>query len=480
MTTYFVLQPPSWEGASSHLCRPLVGPRHDRISVPWVAVARSEKLYELSLVRLDEIDGDQARALIEQAGAWIARNAREWQVIEKSGFFRKKPSMVRAINGRDSIGLTSNPMDDLSSEQLVSPRAMLDACGPLEALDLMVAIPKRGWLVAAPGKPGDIFAAKRMLELSHGVYGRAAPEDALTPDVFMVSAGAIIGRCGLEGGESYVSLSRVDETAWNIPTALARYSSAQVEHEVLRLVEQGSGRWGWKDIAIRMDGSRLPSGFNLVTTLRALVERGELDELDVDGHPRWRIATGPRTPKARRIHTIGRRLHRLVVELPASSEWQDTGLAPDVLATRPVILGMTTKLLWKAVPIEGARVDPIVELRHVADPSLTTRSRTFTYAAPDERPVVASGVPVRVAGTSIRFPREPGRIQARIAGASGTREIYEIAGTLRLELLAPIAGEGDEPLRAPLDKLVVENTDDFSPLAPLAAVDPPMWTQFRA
>jgi hypothetical protein len=477
MPAYFVLQPPSWGGASTHLCRPLVGPRHDRPGVPWVCVARSEKLYEFSLVRLDDVDGEQEVALIDEASAWMAKNAREWQVMEQKGFFKKKPSMVRAINARDSIGLTSNPMDDLSAEQLASPKAMLDACGPLDALDLMIAIPKRGWLVAAPGKPGDIFAANKMLEISHGVYGRAAPADALTPDVFLVSAGAIIGRTGMSGGQSYFSLVRADDTAWNIPTTAPRYSTAQVEREVLRLVEQGGGHWGWKDIAIRMDGARLPMGFNLVATLRTLVQRGVLEEFSSEqGHPHWRVPSS--MPVARRTHTIGRRLHRLVVELPASSEWQDTGLQPDVLATRPVILGMTTKLLWKAVPIEGAQIDPIVELRHVADPHLATRSRTFTYAAHDERPVVASGVPVRVGGASVRFPREPGRIQARIAGADGTREIYEIAGTLRLELLAPIAGEGDEPMRAP-DKLTIESDDEFSPLAPLPAVDQSSWTEFR-
>jgi len=50
---------------------------------------------------------------------------------------------------------------------------------------------------------------------------------------------------------------------------------------------------------------------------------------------------------------------------------------------------------------------------------------------------------------------------------------------LRLELLAPIAGEGDEPMRAP-DKRTLETDDNFSPLAPLPAVDPNAWTEFHA
>lgn len=132
MPTYFVLQPASWQGADAHLCRPLVGARTKSPDVPWVSVARSRGHGELDLVRCDEVSGEAARALLAEAQAWLDGNQRQWQVIEQSGFLLwKKPSMVRAINPASAVGLTADPMDDLSSEQLLSARAMLEATNQL-------------------------------------------------------------------------------------------------------------------------------------------------------------------------------------------------------------------------------------------------------------------------------------------------------------------------------------------------------------
>ncbi len=413
MTTYVVLQPANWPGATTHLCRPLIGPRHEKTGVPWVSIARSKAYGEFALVRRDEVDHDAARALVAEAQTWIAGNQRQWQVIEQRGFLVwKKPSMVRVINPSSPAGLTKNPMDDLACEQIVALEAMLEASDRLNTLDLAVAIPKRGWLVAGIARPGELLKVQPLHDIASGVHSRAAPEDAIDgTTVYFLKAGSLIGRSVNDGRTGYVSLSQVDETAWNYPPPGARRASARA---------------------------------------------------------------------SQRMHTIGRRLHRLAVTLPASHEWQDTGLQPDVLATRGVILGATTKLLWKATPIPGESAGPIIEMRHVVDASLATHDRTFTYSAPnDDRRVIASGEVVRVEGASVRFPREPGRIEVRIAGADGMRDITEIAGTLRLELLAPIAGEGDAPLHAP-DKRTLESDDNFSPLPALPPNDPPAWREFRA
>jgi hypothetical protein len=173
-----------------------------------------------SLVRRDEVTGDQARALVAEAETWIAGNQRTWQVIERRGFlFWKKPSMVRVINAKSPMGLTADPMDDLSSEQIVSLTAMLDASNELDSLDLAIAIPKRGWLVAGVAQPGEILKVQGLHDVARGVCSRAAPQDALDGStVYFLKAGTLIGRSVNDGKSGYISLSRVDETGWNYPT----------------------------------------------------------------------------------------------------------------------------------------------------------------------------------------------------------------------------------------------------------------------
>jgi len=181
------------------------------------------------------------------------------------------------------------------------------------------------------------------------------------------------------------------------------------------------------------------------------------------------------------LHT-GSTLHRIAVQLPASSQWQDTGLQPDVLATRPLLLGYSVRLMWNARVDAGVEIQPIIHLRHVRDPSRATRDRTFLFAPSSQVPdVVASLTEVRVVpGARVRFPREPGRIEARIAGASGPSVLVAVAGTIRLELLTHRAGDGDSPLRAPLDHIgLVVGSNNFPELPRLPAVDEPIdWHTF--
>lgn len=95
--------------------------------------------------------------------------------------------------------------------------------------------------------------------------------------------------------------------------------------------------------------------------------------------------------------------------------------------------------------------------------------------------MIATGTAVRVGSGQLRFPGEPGRIEARIAGAEGTRQVYEVAGHIRLEVLAPIAGPDDAPLRAPLDHIAIEldRNDDFSLLPELPSTEKSVWRPFR-
>lgn len=181
-----------------------------------------------------------------------------------------------------------------------------------------------------------------------------------------------------------------------------------------------------------------------------------------------------------RRRTFGRKLQRLAITLRASFEWQDTGIQPDVLSTRGLLVGYTIKLLWKVRPTPGASIEPVLELRHVPDPSFATKDGTYTYTPPPGAPpIVASmtAVPL-VGGATLRFPREPGRIEARIAGATGTEEIFEVAGYYRLELLAHVAGEADAPVRAPVYTVQIVGDDELDEL-PALPTEEPQWQPYR-
>ncbi len=181
------------------------------------------------------------------------------------------------------------------------------------------------------------------------------------------------------------------------------------------------------------------------------------------------------------LHT-GSSMHRIAVQLPASSRWQDTGLQPDVLATRPLLPGFSARLMWDARVEPGVETQPIIHLRHVRSASMATRDATFRFVPSGTLPdVVATLTEVRlVPGVQLRFPREPGRIEARIAGAIGPSVLVAVAGTIRLELLAHRAGPDDSPLRAPLDHIgLVLGSNNFPELPRLPAVDEPIdWQVF--
>jgi hypothetical protein len=214
-------------------------------------------------------------------------------------------------------------------------------------------------------------------------------------------------------------------------------------------------------------------GFHPIPALQELVARRLLVQVDAW---RWKLAK----PRPTRLLQTGQTLHRIGIELPASSEWADTDLQPDVLGTRPLLAGMTIRLLWQAVVDPRAEVMPIVLLRHVPDPSRASRDNTFTYVPPDDRVAITPSLAeVRFAPSAwFRFPREPGRIEARIAGASGPSELFAVAGTIRLEFHAHVAGEADFPVR-PDHVVRVVGSNEFPDFPELPAnAEPIAWHSF--
>lgn len=213
MSHYFVLQSGAWAEADRHLCRPLIGTRKSRSpQTPWVAVARGTERGGFDLVTRVQANGSGA-AIVEQAKDSLARHPSHLQVAEQAGFWLfKKPSLVRVLlPGQPQP--TLDAMDDLSAEQVLNP-ALLDEVAALVRSDsILVAIPKRGWLMACPGQPGELVKMTKMHEIANGVFGRAGT-DALTEHVYFVQHGALVGVSVQDQAGGYLSLYGPEESEW--------------------------------------------------------------------------------------------------------------------------------------------------------------------------------------------------------------------------------------------------------------------------
>lgn len=219
MPSYFVLLPGDWPGAATaYLCRPLIGPREGRSPLmPWLAVATGVEDGLYTLVAREGVNAADPAALrthIEEARADLAGRAPGWDVAEKSGFLFKKPSLVRAIVPiQDRTIPTLDLMDDLSSELIVSDAAMAGAAAALDARELIAVVPKRGWLLVAPGRPGDLPQMRRMHEAADGIHGRAG-EQAITPLSFFWRDGRLAGFNQMDASGGSLQLIAPDETSW--------------------------------------------------------------------------------------------------------------------------------------------------------------------------------------------------------------------------------------------------------------------------
>jgi hypothetical protein len=419
--------------------------------MPWVAIARGQRQGTPNLVRLDELAPGQAHTLIAEAMEWFQGKRRTWNVLEQRGLLRKTPTMIQLVVPQ-AEGFMREPADDLAGEQLLHKLALIEAHAHFGMnQDIIAVAAKRGDLVMMPLDPTNV---KRALDLAGGVFGRAsAAGNAVSPLPVIVRTSQVVGYIDFDGS---LCFPRPVED-WQIP----------VTDIVLDLI-RGRPEHAWHARDIGAMGAVHP-----IPALQELTTRGFLEQVDA-WH--WRLA-GQRPT---RILQTGATSHRIAVELAASSDWADTGLLPDVLGTRPLIAGMTMSLRWQAIVDPRAQVLPIILLRHVPDPACASSDRTFTCEGADELAAVTPSLAeVRLSpSVHLRFPKEPGRIEARIAGASGPSELFAVAGTIRLEIYTGVAGEGERPVRADHTTVVI-GTDEFPELPSLPAVAEPIaWHSF--
>ena len=80
---------------------------------------------------------------------------------------------------------------------------------------MIATIPKRGWLVLSAGKPGEMPKMMAVHQVADGVFGRAAPEDALTDTVFFLKAGELAGISKFKDNSGSLSLMSADDNAWS-------------------------------------------------------------------------------------------------------------------------------------------------------------------------------------------------------------------------------------------------------------------------
>jgi hypothetical protein len=304
----------------------------------------------------------------------------------------------------------------------------------------------------------------------------------------------------VENGRLILSPSPNSFDAGVIGADIAEPSAPPIDDYQRALVSylRDAGPAHWHRIGVEFTPDHPDRALELFADLRRLEAMG-LAESENQGQ-QWSVTAlgrsavvAPRAPvvaaveppsRTQRIHHIGATLHRMVIQVPASSQWQDTGLQPDVLGMRALIGTFSGNFAWEASVREGVRTVPVVHLRHVPDAAFTTRDRAFTYeVTPGSVPAIVPPLTeVRfVPNEWLRFPNLAGRIEARIAGAEGPDSVSRVAGTLRLELVASIAGEGDAPLRGPLDHVgLVVGADDFPPLPPLPPLEEPLaWAAFE-
>ncbi len=200
MAAFLVLRSGAWADSDAFLCRPLIGNRHRRPEhMPWVAVARGVVSGAFDLVRRAELTPDEGSSIVAAAETSLGAQPCTWQATEESGFlFFKKPSLVRASIPGQPPGLTPNPMDDLSSEQLLHAPSLMQAAKLLRCSELIAVVPKRGWLLVGPGKAGEFPLMAKMQRAAAGVFGRAG-DDALSPYAFFVVNGQLTGANVVEG-----------------------------------------------------------------------------------------------------------------------------------------------------------------------------------------------------------------------------------------------------------------------------------------
>ncbi|MBC8104180.1 MAG: hypothetical protein H7Z41_16520 [Cytophagales bacterium] len=217
MSAYFILMPGTWDSADRHLCRPLIGSRETRdTQTPWVTVATGVTDGQYDLIARTGPSPEAARQQIAEAQRHLELQPVTWQVTEKRGLLLKKPWIVRAMITSMRKVPTLGPMDDLSSELLLHSAALTEASRVVNSRELVVIVPKRGWLLAGAGGAADWPARKYMLDAATGVFGRATAQQGISPYVFHWQNGQVTGYEATEGQGGYLSLQQAQESEWLI------------------------------------------------------------------------------------------------------------------------------------------------------------------------------------------------------------------------------------------------------------------------
>jgi len=202
------------------LCRPLYGRREaNEPDRPWVAVATGR---EGGAFVLAERSG--GKALVDQATATLNHCPHKWTVSETKGaLFWKRPSLLRAYG---DLGVPVTEMategagiDDLSTDLILREDVMAEAEGLLKSQNLLVVVPKRGWLMVSAGKPGEFPAMLPMHKIADGIAERGG-RDGITKLVFFYGGGSLTGWSQLADGKGSLSLTvRADDDPWGLAAA---------------------------------------------------------------------------------------------------------------------------------------------------------------------------------------------------------------------------------------------------------------------
>lgn len=222
----FVIMPPTWDLAETHLARSLS--RGKKGESAWVAVARVNN-GELEFQPREGLRPKAIAALVAEAQAHLDRQKTTWSVAEMTsgifGFF-KKPSMVTPTGGLDTelLGLsTAGPprygltmkiagvvvADDYAPERVLSPPALAEAHRLLGTSSVIAAMPKRGMMLVGRGQPGEFPAMVRMNQAAKEIHDRAG-EAAVCDYGLFIQDGRIIG----VNGQGYLSLFPEDMDPW--------------------------------------------------------------------------------------------------------------------------------------------------------------------------------------------------------------------------------------------------------------------------
>ncbi len=200
---------------ATHLCRPLVGVVG--VAYPHVAVATGLEGASFVLAQRGERAADEA--LIAAATKTTRAQTWSWSVSEQSGFWLwKRPSLLRGMGDLTvpvaQMTTDGGGIDDLATELLLIPDAMKKAAELLRTDTLFAIVPKRGWLMVAPGEIGNPFAGASLHQMAAGIAERGGRSSIAGNLIVLWKDGKLVGVDGREGSSGFISLQGEDEATW--------------------------------------------------------------------------------------------------------------------------------------------------------------------------------------------------------------------------------------------------------------------------